>query len=218
MVIRGLLAVAMATALGGCVSPVVKPDPFMSQPRVGDAQDWQLMAKQTVAAIPMASNAPAYNVYVATDGSAFGDAYKAYLEKALYDANYGVLREPDGADFAISFDVQAFNYYPGGKKRLIDYATFAAGAISGLGQFRNISSIDTGFAALTATGVAADVASAYSGATNAEVLVTSRITSERTRNFHFVGPQTFYVRPVDLGFYIAPPPGWPVVPLRVSGR
>ena len=212
---RGLLAAAMATALGGCVSPVVQPDPFMSQPRVGDAQDWQLMAKQTVAAIPMASNAPAYNVYVESDGSPFGNAYKAYLEKALYDRSYGVLRSPEGADFVVSYDVQAFNYYPGGKKRLIDYATFAALAATGLGQFIGISSVDTGLAALTATGGATDIAATYSGATNAEVLVTSRITSDRTRNFHFVNPQTFYVRPVDLAFYLAPPP---VVPLRVSGR
>ena len=47
---------------------------------------------------------------------------------------------------------------------------------------------------------------------------TSRITSPGISNFHFVRTQTVYAQPTDLAMYFAPEPGWPVVPLRVSGR
>ena len=69
--------------------------------------------------------------------------------------------------------------------------------------------------------MASDYVAALNGVTNAEVIVTSRITSPGISNFHFVRSQTFYVRPSDLTLYLppAPPPAtWPVVPLRVSGR
>ncbi|HEX6866812.1 MAG TPA: hypothetical protein VF122_06235, partial [Caulobacteraceae bacterium] len=64
----------------------------------------------------------------------------------------------------------------------------------------------------------ADYVAAVNGATDAEVVVTTKIVSPQTSNFHFVRSQTFYVRPQDLPFYVAPPPGYPVIPLRVSSR
>lgn len=218
MFTRGLLAVAIAAALSGCVSPVVRPDPPMWQPKAGDALDWRLMARETVAAIPLASSGQSYNVYVATDGSPFGQAYKAYLEEQLFARGFPVTHNPATADITIVYEVQALPYMPGGKKPIAGYSSLAAAAIGGLGQFRNISSPDTGLGALLLTGGVSDYVAALNGATDAEVVVTSRITSPRTENFHFVRSQTFYVRPVDLDMYRPPEPGWPVVPLPVIGR
>lgn len=218
MFVRGLLVAALAAALGGCVSPVVRSDPVMFQSKVGDAMDWQLMAKQTVAAIPVASSGQGYNVYVQPTPSPFGEAYKAYLEEQLFARGFPVTRSPDGADITIGYDVQPLLYDKGGKKPITSYASLWAAAASWLGQLRNVSSLDTGFGAAALTGVATDYLTALNGKTDAEVVVTSRITSPRTNNFHFVRSQTFYVRPSDLTFYLPPEPGWPVMPLRVSGR
>lgn len=218
MFIRSLLTVALAAALSGCVSPLVQPDPPAWQHRAGDATDWRRMAVETVANIPRASAGQSYNVYVDSDGSGFSRAYKAYLEEALFARGFPVSRTPQTANIVIENEVQPLLYEPGGKKHLVDYFSLTAAAAAGLGQFRDISSLDTGFAAGMLTGAAADTLAAFNGATDAEVVVTSRITSPQTNNFHFVRSQTFYVRPADLGFYVAPPPGYPVVPLRISGR
>jgi len=218
MFVRQLLTAVMAVALTGCVSPLVKPDAPAWQHRAGDASDWQVMARETVAAIPLASSGQSYNVYVESDGSAFSDAYKAYLEEALFNRGFPVARTPETANISITYEVLPFYYEPGGKKRLIDYFTVSAVAAAGLAQFRDISSLDTGLGAGVVTGAAADYIAAVNGATNAEVVVTSKITSAQTNNFHFVRSQTFYVRPADLPFYVAPPPGYPVIPLRISSR
>jgi len=216
MFIRGLLAVAIATALSGCVSPLVHPDRPMWQPKAGDARDWETMARDTVAHIPFA--APSQAVYVQSDGSPFGETYKVYLEEKLLDRGFPVVRTPDAAGIVVEYKVQSMRYAPGGKKPLTGYNSLWAAAVGGLGQFRNISSIDTGLGANLVTGVAADSAAAFSGVTDAEVVVTSRIVVPGNPNFHFIRSQTFYVRPVDLAFYRSQEPGWPVVPLRVSGR
>lgn len=218
MFIRGLMAAVMTVALAGCVSPLVKPDPPAWQHKAGDARDWQEMARETVAAIPVASNATAYNVYVETDGSQFGDAYKAYLQEALFAGNYGVTRSAHGADITIAYDVQRLLYAPGGKKRITDYASLLSVAVAALGQFDEISSLDTGYAAGIATGAAWDTVTALDGATDAEVVVVSKVLSPKTNNLHFVRSQTFYVRPSDLALYMAPEPGLPVLPLRISSR
>jgi len=221
MFIRGILAVAMAAALSGCVSPVVQPDPVMLQPRAGDAQDWRLMARQTVGAIPISSSGQGYNVYVEPHPSRFGEAYKAYLEEQLFARGFPVTRSPDGADISIVYDVQPLLYERGGKKPITSYGSLIATAVAALGQLRNISSLDTGFAAGMATGAAGDYLAALNSSTDAEVVVTSRIISPRTNNFHFVRSQTFYVRPADLALYLPPPPPeleWPVVPLPVVNR
>jgi hypothetical protein len=218
MFIRSLLAVALAAALSGCVSPLVRPDPPAWQPRAGDAVDWQNMARETVGAIPLASAGQSYNVYVESDGSRFGDTYKAYLEEALFARGFPVTHAPEQANIVIGYDAHLLPYQPGGKKRAGEYRGVGATALAGLGQFRNISSIDTGLAALMFTGGVADYVSALDGATDAEVVVVSKITSPQTANFHFVRSHTFYVRPEDLPLYAPPPPGYPVVPLRVSGR
>jgi hypothetical protein len=213
MFIRGFLAVAMAAALGGCASPMVKPDRPMWQQRASDARDWQEMAKETVAAIPFSANGQ--NVYVQSDGSDFSKAYKAYIEEQLFNRGFPTVDVPQAAGITIRYDVQPLLYTPGGKKRVTSYNGLVATALSVLGQFRNISSPDTGFAALIATGVASDYVAALDGVADAEVIVTSRITSPNIPNFHFVRTQTVYARPSDLKMYFSPPP---VVPLRVSGR
>ena len=216
MFVRGFLAVAMAAALGGCVSPVVHPDRPMWQHKASDARDWQEMAKETVAAIPFSANGQ--SVYVHSDGSEFSRAYKAYLEEQLFNRGFPTVETPAAAGITIRYEVQPLLHTPGGKKPVTSYNGLVAAAISALGQFRNISSPDTGLAALMATGVASDYVAALNGVTNAEVIVTSRITSPGISNFHFVRTQTVYAQPTDLAMYFAPEPGWPVVPLRVSGR
>jgi hypothetical protein len=218
MFIRGLLVATFAVALSGCVSPLVQPDPPEWQHRAGDARDWQEMAKRTVAAIPLASNGQSYNVYVAPDGTPFGDTYKEYLEEALFARGFPVVTTPDGADIVLNDEVRAIMYAPGSKKRITDYASLYADAIAGGAQLRNVSSLDTGLGALGVVGAVVDYLAALNGATDAEVVVTSKITSPRTRNFHFIRSETFYVRPVDYPFYLQPAPGFPVVPLRVSSR
>ena len=221
MFTRRLLAVAMAAALSGCVSPVVQPDRPMWQPKAGDARDWQEMAKATIAAIPLATAGQSYNVYVEPHPSHFGEAYQDYLEEQLFARGFPVARSPETASINIIYDVQPLLYDRGGKKPVTSYGGLIATAIAALGQLRNISSLDTGFAAGIATGTAGDYLTALNGRTNAEVVVTSKITSPQTNNFHFVRSQTFYVRPSDLPLYLPPPPPepeWPVVPLRVSGR
>ncbi|HEX6866077.1 MAG TPA: hypothetical protein VF122_02485, partial [Caulobacteraceae bacterium] len=142
MYIRGLLAAVLAVALTGCVSPLVKPDAPAWQHKASDAADWQVMARETVAAIPLASAGQSYNVYVQSGGSPFSDAYKAYLEEALFARGFPVSRAPEAANITVLYDVQPFYYEPGGKKRLIDYFTLSAVAAAGLAQFRDISSID----------------------------------------------------------------------------
>lgn len=218
MFIRGLLAVAVAAALSGCVSPLVQPDPPAWQHRAGEARDWQDMARRTVAAIPLASSGQSYNVYVESDGSPFGETYKAYLEEQLFARGFPVSRSPAGSDITVVYDVRPLLYEPRGNKRITDYASLTAAATAGLGQLRNISSLDTGFGAGLLVGAITDYLASLNGSTNAEVVVVSKIISPSTNNLHFVRSQTFYVRPSDLPLYLAPEPGWPVVPLRVSGR
>lgn len=215
MYYRGLLAAALAVALSGCVSPLVEPDRAEWQHRAGDARDWQEMAKRTIAAIPLASSGPSYSVYVQSDASPFGDAYKAYLEEALFAKGLPVLRTPDGAGIIIAYDVRPLNYAPGGKKHLADYFTpWAALGAAGT-QLGKISRVDTAGAALVGVGAAADYAAGLNGATDAEVIVITRIESPRTNNFHFVRSETVYVRPADLKFYNE---SGPVVALRVSDQ
>jgi hypothetical protein len=212
---RKLLAAALAVALSGCVSPLVEPDRAEWQHRAGDARDWQEMAKRTVAAIPLASSGQSYNVYVQSDGSPFGDVYKDFLEEALFAKGFPVLRTPQGADIAIAYEVKPLNYAPGGKKRLADYFGPLA-VIGGVGtQLAKITSRDTGVAAGLGVAAAGDYAGALNGATDAEVVVVTRIESPRTNNFHFLRSETVYVRPADLKFYNE---GAPVVALQVSDR
>jgi hypothetical protein len=215
---RGLLAAAMAVALSGCASPLVQPDKAEWQHRAGDARDWQEMAKRTVAAIPLASNGQSYNVYVQPDGTPFGDTYKAYVEEALFARGFSVVSAPEAANITLTDEVHPLMYEPGGKKRITDYASLYTAAAAAGGQLRNISSIDTGLGALAVVGVVTDYLAALNGATDAEVVVTSRITSPQISNFHFIRSETFYVRPADFPLYLRPLPGFPVVPLRVSSR
>ena len=215
---RGLLAAALAVALSGCASPLVQPDPAEWQHRAGDARDWQEMAKRTVAAIPLATSGQSYNVYVQPDASPFGDAYRAYLEEALFARGFPVVRSPDGADIVLTDEVRPILYAPGSKKRITDYASLYTAAAAGGGQLRNISSLDTGFGAGLVVGAVVDYLASLNSGTDAEVVVTSKIISPRTNNLHFVRSETFYVRPTDFPLYLPPAPGFPVVPLRVSSR
>jgi len=211
-----ILATAMAAALSGCVSPLVEPDRAEWQHKMNDARDWQEMAKRTVAAIPLASSGQSYNVYVQPDATQFGDTYREYLEEQLFGRGFPVVRTPDAADITVSYQVKPLLY--AGKKRISDYNGLWAAVIAGLGQARNISRIDTGLAALVETGAVVDYLSALDGATNAEVVVISKITSPRTSHFHFVRSETFYVPPSDFPMYLPPAPGLPIVPLRISSR
>jgi hypothetical protein len=210
-----LLAAACAAALSGCVSPLVEPDRAEWQYRAGDAQDWQQMAKRTVEAIPLASSGQSYSAYVQSDGSPFGDLYKDFLEEALFAKGYPILRTPQGADITIAYDVKPLNYAPGGKKRLMDYFS-PFGVIGAAGtELAKISSRDTGVAAGLGVAAVGDYAAALNGATDAEVVVVTRIESPRTNNFHFMRSEVVYVRPADLKFYNE---SGPVVPLRVVDR
>jgi len=212
---RSLLAAAFAVALSSCASPLVQPDPAEWQHRAGDARDWQEMAKRTVAAIPLASSGPSYSVYVQSDGSPFGDIYKDYLEEALFAKGFPVVRTPEGSDIAVSYEVRPLRYAPGGKKHLRDYFTPAAVVGAAATEMGKISSVDTGVAAGLGLAAAADYAGSLDGATDAEVVVVTRIISPRTNNFHFLRSETVYVRPSDLKFYNE---SLPVIALGVRGQ
>jgi len=214
-----LLAAACAAALSGCVSPLVEPDRAEWQHKMNDARDWQEMAKRTVAAIPLASSGQSYNVYVQPDATQFGDTYREYLEEQLFARGFPVVRTPEAADIVLSYEVKPLLYAE--KKRITDYSSLRGAVIAGLGQARNISRLDTGLAALVETGAVFDYLSALDGATNAEVVVVSKISSPRTLHFHFVRSETFYVPPSDFTMYLPPAPGLPelpVVPLHISSR
>lgn len=215
MLNRGFLAAMLAVALTGCVSPLVEPDPAEWQYRAGDAQDWRQMAKRNVDAIPLASSGTGYSVYVLSDGSPFGNIYKDFLEEKLFAKGFPILRTPQGADIVITYEVRPLNYAPGGKKHLMEYFTPYA-VIGAVGtQVAKITSRDTAVAAGLGAGVAGDYAAALDGATDAEVVVVTRIESPRTNNFHFMRSEVVYVRPADLKFYNE---SGPVTPLRVTGR
>jgi hypothetical protein len=216
---RVLLAAALAVGLSGCVSPLVEPDRAEWQHKMNDARDWQEMAKRTVAAIPLASSGQSYNVYVEPGPTQFGDTYKEYLEEQLFARGFPVARSEDAADIVLAFEVKPLLYAD--KKRITDYNSLRGAVVAGLGQARNISRLDTGLAALVETGAVFDYLSALNGATNTEVVVISKIKSPRTRNFHFVRSETFYVPPTDFTMYLPPAPGLPelpVVPLHISNR
>lgn len=216
---RSLLAAAMAVTLSGCVSPLVEPDRAEWQHKMNDARDWQEMAKRTVAAIPLASSGPSYNVYVEPGQTQFGDTYKEYLEEQLFARGFPVARDEDAADIVLAFEVKPLLYAD--KKRITDYNSLRGAVVAGLGQARNISRLDTGLAALVETGAVFDYLSALNGATNTEVVVISKIRSPHTRNFHFIRSETFYVPPTDFTMYLPPEPGLPelpVVALHISSR
>jgi hypothetical protein len=199
------------------VSPLVTPNPLEMQRKATNAINWKQLAQRTVTAIPAATSGPQFKVWVArgTEDIRFSPIYRQYLEEALYANGFIVLKNPVDADIVLDFTVEPLLYDKGGKK-LVEYGGFWTTA-GGLGaQFRGISSLDTGLLAGAASGVALDFAAAINGATRAEVVVTSTLTSPRTNHFHFVRTESFYVRPADLEeFYERDQ--MPVVSMRVSG-
>jgi hypothetical protein len=194
---------AISIALSGCVSPLVKPNHLAGQYKATNVIDWQSMAQRTVAAIPASMSGPKATVYVdeGPRDSRFYIIYRKYLEQELYKQNYPVLRTPDGATIILQTDTDWVLHDRAGKK-ITDYATLWTTAAGVLGQFRNVSSLDTGFAAGIGTGVVYDFLASLNGTTRAEVVVTTTIVSPQTNNLHFVRSEAIYVEPTELTSYM----------------
>jgi hypothetical protein len=210
----GFCAAAIASlALSGCVSPLVRPNELATQYKATNAIDWQEMAKRTVAAIPTSMSGPRTSVYVEEGprDSRFYAIYRRYLQQELYAQNYPVLRSPEGAGIILRTDTDWVLHDKAGK-RITDYATLWTTASGFFGQFRHISSVDTGYAAGIGTGILYDFLASLNGTTRAEVVVTSTIVSSQTNNLHFVRSETIYVEPTELTYYMdaLPPVSLPV--------
>lgn len=204
---------ALSIVLTGCVSPLVTPRAPELQYRVNNALHWSSLAKRAVVAIPFKE--PGTRVYVVEPQpfNRFSPIYRRYLWEALVDSNYQVVDNPTDAQILLYSDVEPILYDQSGKK-LWGYGTALATAAAAGGQFRDISSTDTGFAAGIATGLALDFAAALNGTTRAEVIVTSTIKDGRTSKIYHAKSESFYVRPADLEQFYEPEP--PVVALRVT--
>lgn len=194
---------ALSLALAGCVSPLVTPNPPATQYRATNAIDWQSLAQRTVAAIPSSMSGPKATVYVATGprDSRFYRIYRKYLEQELYKQNYPVLRTAQGAAIILQTDSDWVLHDRSGKK-ITSYATLWTAAAAVFGQFRHISSVDTGLAAGVGTGVVYDFLSSLNGTTRAEVVITTQIISEQTNALHFVRSEALYVDPTELPYYM----------------
>jgi hypothetical protein len=199
----GSMLAALAVCLSGCVSPAVHPNPVAFQYKATNVVDWQEMARRTVSAIPRQPGAPVISVYVDSGehDSRFYTIYQRYLQQELAAQNFAVLRNPRGADIFLRTDTDWVLHETSGKK-ISDYATLHATAIGLLGQFRHISSIDTGFGAAIGTGVIYDFLASLNGATKAEVVVTSSIITQRSDNLSFVRTEAIYVEPTELPYYM----------------
>ena len=214
----GALA-AVAVALSGCVSPLVRPNPLALQSKATNAIHWQELAQRTVAAIPTSVGGPQATVYVAPgpENAEFATVYKRFLEEELYRQHYPVVNTPEGADITLNFDAQYLLYDKSGKK-LTDYASLYTSAAAVGGELRHIDSIDQGIGTGFATGIVFDFLASLNGTTNAEVVLSSTITSPRSNHYHFVRTETFYVRPSDLHFFVEPPPPPPPPPSLAEVR
>lgn len=207
---------AVALCLAGCVSPMVKPNPLAFQAKAEHAHDWERLAERAVMALPSTQNHQIQRVYVepAPGQSPFAIAYRAFLQTSLYRHNYTVMTTPRQAEIVLRYNVQVVDHKPGGNKPMYQYASLYTGSAAALGQFRNISSIDTGFAAGIVTGVAHDFLAAFDGATDTEIVVSTTI--EDGVHFNYLGSETLYVRPAERRLY-GEPRFLPVVQLPVHG-
>jgi hypothetical protein len=197
------VAAIAAVTLSGCVSPGVRPNPLAAQYRATNAVDWQEMARRTVAAIPHAAGTAASSVYVdqSTRDSRFYAIYRRYLQQELFAQNYPIRVTPDGADVILRTDTDWLLHDKAGKK-ITDYATLNAAAVGLLGQFRHVSSLDTGFAAAIGLSAVYDFLASLDGTTRAEVVVTTSIITPRSNALHFVRSETIYVEPTELTWYM----------------
>jgi hypothetical protein len=217
MLIRTILAVAMAAGIGACASPLVAPNPPSFQAKVEHLNDWQMLAQRAVAKIPRAANnLPAVYVDAGESASPFSVVYKQDLEQALYEANYPVVTSRELAQVVVRFDSEWFYYGNGNEKPITNYATLYGLAALVMGQTRNISRVDTALGVAAATGPVVDFLAAMNDITRAEVSVRTTISSEG--RLHYSGSENIYVQPRDLTFYMGgdAPLDMPVVPLQIS--
>lgn len=207
----------MSLALTGCVSPLVTPNPLETQYKVTNAIHWKDLAERTVVAIPSNVGGPQYRVYV-SDGRQdvrFYGIYKRFLEEALYRHNFLVVTDPRTADLILNVTAEPILYDHHGK-RLVQYASLWGVGGGGIySATRHITSIDTGIFAGAATAVALDFAAALNGATRAEIVVSTSLTS-RDSIQHFIRTETLYVLPSDLSAFYTPPPPPPPAPVIVE--
>jgi hypothetical protein len=200
-------ALAAALSLGGCVSPLVTPNPLTMQYKVTNAVNWQQIAQRAVLAIPKSDNLQA--VYVdagGVGGAEFGGIYKRFLEEQLYLAGYPVVNTPEGAGIILSYEVAPLHYAPYSEKKLWQYFT-PWGAAAGLGvAAASITRAETGVGVGAAATPLLDLAASMNGNTNAEVILTTTISVPNGGNHvNYVATETFYVQPDDLHFYTSSP-------------
>jgi hypothetical protein len=197
------LVTVASVALTGCVSPLVRPNALATQYKATNAVDWQSMATRTVAAIPAPADGMKSSVFVAENprASRFYAIYQQYLEQELYRQNYRIVRSPSAADIILETNTEWVLHDRDGKK-ITDYHTLGFASLAYFGQFRNISSLDTAFAAGIATGVIKDFLTSMNGTTKAEVVVTTKLISLRTNYLHFLRSEAVYVEPSELTYYM----------------
>lgn len=188
-----------AVTLAGCQAPLVALHGPSWQPKTEYINDWNLLAKQ----ITSAPNFPMelHPVYVAPGPGdmPFAAAFRTQLEQALLERGYPVVETNNGA-YVLNFEVQTFRY--NGEQRLIfnqaPFTTLAAGY--GIATaVRTVESVDTGAAIAGVAGPALDILEAMNDRTNAEVLLTLRVTDGQ--NVHYLKTYPFYIQWRDLSFY-----------------
>jgi hypothetical protein len=214
----GIAVAGLAVGLSGCVSPGVRANQFAVQSRATNVVDWQELARRTVAAIPRASGSSSASVYVSEGArdSRFYAIYRRYLQQELYAQNFPVRTTPAGADVILQTDTDWVLHDKAGKK-ITDYATLWTAAAGILGQFRHISSVDTGLAAAFGTGVVYDYLASLNGSTRAEVVVTTTIMTPQNNALHFIRSEAIYVAPTELPYYMNSLPNVPLPVARASG-
>ena len=206
----------LALCLAGCVSPMVRPNPLAFQSKAEHAHDWERLAERAVMALPSTQNHQLQRVFVepAPGQSPFAIAYRGFLETSLYRHSYTVLTSPRQADIVLRYKVQVVEHKPGGNKPMERYLSTYMASAAALGQFRDISSIDTGFAAGLATGAAFDLFAGMNDATDTEIVVSTTI--DDGAHFNYLGSETLYVRPEERHLY-GEPRFLPVVQLPING-
>ena len=217
---------ALSATLSGCVSPLVMPNPPAWQAKATNAVNWKHFAEWTVAAMPK-SSPESQSVYVMPSpyGTPFADIYTHYLEEQLFAAGYPVVKSPESASIIMGVKANWVVYpEPLASKRLAQYFTLDSGLLGIVAATRHISRFDTALGAAAAAGPVFDLLAALNGATDAEVVVTSEITTKGDDHIHFIRTETFYVRPSDVHLYRdstdQPPMSGPpsVFSLPVSGQ
>ena len=229
MKFANLIACAMAGVLASaCSQAPVLLDPPEPQRKVTGAQHWDGLAERVVDQLvcdPRQPGKPVKDVFrrgkplyiaPAAPDMPFSDTFRMYLSKNLLERGIKVSKTPVRAD-TLSFRAQRFLYDERtGIQHPFDKATFwtTLGAM-GWAASSDAWSNSTSRAILLAAGPALDFLHAVGDVTNAEVVITAFVETERT--IPFIYTEEFYVEPREVlpgGAYWT---DFPVVPMGEQG-